>query len=172
MDCMTQYALKDKNFIEYIKDILEDSEYLKLELFSHHNNSTRLDHCMHVAYSCYFATLHSKYKYKRSLIRGALLHDFFLYDYTEEKALKKHWLHGVFHPKVSLHNALERFSLDKIERSVIARHMFPLTIIPPLNKAAWYVIFYDKYWAIRELFKNSDFNKDITHIEHKLLKAA
>lgn len=172
MDRITQFALADKDFIKYVNDILSDVEYMKLEKFRHHFNSTRLDHCVHVAYSCYLATLKSKYQFKRSLIRGALLHDFFLYDYRKEKAWKKHWLHGLYHPNVSLNNAIGRFKLDDIERSVISHHMFPLTIIPPANRAAWYVIFYDKYWAVKECIKHNDFTKDIIHIRKRLLKFA
>lgn len=168
MDCLTQFALQDKRFYSYVADILEDSEYCKLSLFPHHTNFTRLDHCVHVAYSCYLATFKSKYVYKKSLIRGALLHDFFLYNYTTEKSVKRHWLHGVFHPNNALKNALERFELDKIERSVIKRHMYPLTIIPPLNRAAWYVIFYDKYWAVAEKLSSCSFNKRLQKIQMKI----
>lgn len=171
MDQLTQMALSDSVFTAYADDILFDPEYMKLEEFRHHLNSTRLDHCVHVAYSCYLAALKTDYPFQRSLVRGALLHDFFLYDYKIEKDWKKHSLHGFYHPRVALNNASERFDLDAIERSVIIHHMFPLTIIPPGNKAAWYVIFYDKYWAVKECLR-SDLKWDIRHIKKFLLRFA
>jgi uncharacterized protein len=62
----------------------------------------------------------------KALIRGALLHDYYLYDW--HKSHKGHRLHGYRHPSWALHNALLRYDLSPKERNIIRSHMFPLTI--------------------------------------------
>ena len=61
-------------------------------------------HCVSVAdTACILAeTLHVHVN-ERALIRGALLHDYFLYDW-HDKANGHHW-HGFTHPGTALHNA-------------------------------------------------------------------
>lgn len=73
-----------------------------------------------------------------NLIRGALLHDYFLYDWHEKD--RSHCLHGFRHPSTALKNARADYPLNRIEKNIIARHMFPLTPIPqPVGKHGWYV---------------------------------
>ena len=59
-------------------------------------------------------------------------------------------LHGFRHPAFALYNASKDFSLNRKERSIIARHMFPLTVLPPRCLEAWIVCFVDKYCAFSE----------------------
>ena len=49
-----------------------------------------------------------------------------------------------------LRNAKEDFDLNPIEENMIARHMFPLTPIPPRYKEAWILCLADKYCATVE----------------------
>ena len=81
-----------------------------------------------------------------SLVRGALLHDFFLYDWHSD------WnkLHGFYHPDVSFNNAVKRFPINKIEEDIIRKHMFPLTLFSlPRYRESWLVCM-DKYVSLRE----------------------
>lgn len=39
-----------------------------------------------------------------------------------------------------------------IERNIISRHMFPLTVVPPMCREAWLVCLADKYCAVKETF--------------------
>ena len=84
----------------------------------------------------------------RSLIRGALLHDYFLYDWHD--ADPSHRLHGFTHPSTALARAEEDFDLTDRERNIIARHMFPLVPIPPTCREAWIVCMADKACALYE----------------------
>ena len=152
MDIVVKTALQDMSYISLVQDILENKQYKQLGYCTHHTHLTRLVHCIHVSYSCYLKAKKIKYAYIRELVRGALLHDFFLYDYRTEKGIKKHWLHGLFHPKASLIEAERQFKLNDIERNLILTHMFPLSFHIPRTRASWLVIFYDKYWAIKEKF--------------------
>ncbi|MBS7158466.1 MAG: HD domain-containing protein [Collinsella sp.] len=83
-----------------------------------------------------------------SLIRGALLHDYFLYDWHDPDP--SHRLHGFTHPAAALARALEDFELTERERNIIARHMFPLVPIPPTCREAWIVCMADKACALHE----------------------
>ena len=84
----------------------------------------------------------------RALLRGALLHDYFLYDWHEKDPT--HRLHGLFHAGTALKNAKKDFRLNKIEENIIARHMFPINPIFPRYKEAWIVCLADKYCAAEE----------------------
>ena len=85
---------------------------------------------------------------RASLLRGALLHDYFLYDWHEKDASHK-W-HGFHHPAAALRNASADFGLSPRERDVIAKHMFPLTLRPPRFRESWIVCLADKWCALEE----------------------
>ena len=86
---------------------------------------------------------------RASLIRGALLHDYFLYDWHDPDP--SHRLHGFTHPFVALARAEEDFEdLTPRERNIISRHMFPLVPIPPTCREAWLVCLADKACALHE----------------------
>lgn len=85
---------------------------------------------------------------RASLIRGALLHDYFLYDWHDLRALDR--IKGYTHPFIALGHASEDFELTKRERNIISRHMFPLVPLPPTCREAWIVTMADKYCAAAE----------------------
>ena len=96
--------------------------------------------CVQIAY--FLPKFLSKHLNKRALVRGALLHDYFLYDWHTKH--EGHSLHGFFHPGRALRNA---------ERNMIKTHMFPLTFPPPKCKESWILVVADKVCAIKETFK-------------------
>jgi uncharacterized protein len=81
----------------------------------------------------------------RSATRGAILHDFFLYDWRDhdEPDLHRKKFHGVEHPLIALANAKKHFSVNEIEEDIIKKHMWPLTIVPPKYKESFIVSFID-----------------------------
>lgn len=86
---------------------------------------------------------------RASLIRGALLHDYFLYDWHDPDP--SHRLHGFTHPFAALARAEEDFDdLTPRECNIISRHMFPLVPIPPTCREAWLVCLADKACALHE----------------------
>ena len=94
----------------------------------------------------------------RSLAMGALLHDYFLYDWHEDDP--SHRLHGFTHPKKALKNAQKDYQLNWKEKNIIARHMFPLVPIPPQCREAWLVCMVDKWCALSETVK------PMFHVKH------
>ena len=85
---------------------------------------------------------------KRSLIRGALLHDYFLYDWHVPD--KSHRLHGFHHASRALQNARLDVALTSKEEDIIAHHMFPLTPAPPRCREALLVCVVDKSCGLYE----------------------
>lgn len=85
---------------------------------------------------------------RASLLRGALLHDYFLYDWHDPDP--SHRLHGFRHPFFALARAEEDFELTSRERNIIVRHMFPLVPVPPTCREAWIVCLADKWCALCE----------------------
>lgn len=120
--------------------------------FLQHGVTRCLLHSIAVAYYCdrlagYLQALRFQ---RRQLLRGALLHDYFLYDWHDPDP--SHRLHGFHHPARALGNALQDFSLDPVEQNIILRHMFPLTPIPPKYREAILVCLVDKGCSLYEVF--------------------
>ena len=84
----------------------------------------------------------------RSLIRGALLHDYFLYDWHVKDPFRK--AHGFSHATIALNNAERDFTLNLVERDIIVKHMFPLNLTPPRYRESVLVCIADKICAVYE----------------------
>ena len=98
-------------------------------------------------------------KNEKELIRGALLHDYFLYDW-HIKGNRPKGLHGYTHPTTAYRNASKRINLTPIESDIIMKHMFPLTPIPPKFFESYVVCLVDKVCSTCETLKlDSLFNK-------------
>lgn len=114
-----------------------------------HGTVTVYEHSLRVAEcSCKIA---EKLGWKidmESLVRGALLHDYFLYDWHEGSS--GHRLHGFSHPVTALSNAMEDYELNFVERDIIRKHMFPMTLVPPVTREALIVCIADKICATQE----------------------
>lgn len=82
-----------------------------------------------------------------ALVIGALLHDYFLYDWHDGKG--RHF-HGFTHPECAFRNAEKDYTLSPRVKNIIMRHMFPLTLVPPTCTEAWIVCIADKICAIEE----------------------
>ena len=91
---------------------------------------------------------------ERELVRGALLHDYFLYDWHTRKSAKRlKELHGFSHPEIALRNAGRDYRLTPCEREIIRKHMWPLTVVPPMCREAWIVTAADKYCSLLETLR-------------------
>ena len=114
-----------------------------------HGDTTVRQHCIHVAHTAYYLAWRFNWKVNEDdLIRGALLHDYFLYDWHENNWPNK--IHGYTHPGKALKNAEQDFDLSNRERDMIRHHMFPLTIFPPRTKEGWILCLADKICATGE----------------------
>ena len=151
-----------RDFSEVINELNNKSRFPLTKEFIQHGDISVYDLCIFVAYmSCQIANKLNIKVDKRSLIRGALLHDYFLYDWHDKNKPIK--LHGFRHPKIALRNASEEFDLNEKEKDIILHHMFPLNPIPPASKEAWIICLADKICATRETF-GSQLYKQISSI--------
>ena len=149
---------QQKAFDEYMDELLSDERIKQMSKFIQHGNTTCLMHCKTVAY--YSVVFVHKFHIRvdmRSLIRGALLHDYFLYDWHDAKLWN---LHGYRHPGIALQNAMRDFELTEIEKDIIRKHMFPLTLYFPKYRETIIVCLMDKYCTLKEFF-GKFFKKEI-----------
>lgn len=135
------------------KEILSSEAVQSMRGFVQHGRVSCLEHSLAVAYYSYWLCrrLHLRVD-GRSLIRGALLHDFFLYDW--HKAGRQYGLHGFTHPTTALRNARRHFSLNPREEDIIENHMWPLTIRRlPRCRETFAVCAVDKWRSLAETFR-------------------
>ena len=133
----------------YGKDILDSKSIQIQKQCLQHGKRTVFEHSLAVALMCLTINefLHLKLN-ERRLIRGALLHDYFLYDWHVKD--KSDRLHGFRHPYFALENARKEYELDPILEDMIVKHMFPLIPIPPKYKESWVLCIADKICASKE----------------------
>lgn len=132
-------------------DILRSRNFNRMKEYIQHGNVTVNAHVMNVArYSIALSEkLHISCN-KREMIRGALLHDYFLYDWHIPDKVHPHRLHGFYHPGAALRNASRDYELTEREMDIIKKHMWPLTLMPPSYKEGWIVTAADKWCSLLE----------------------
>lgn len=137
---------------QYGHDILSSKSMDIEKKCIQHGKQTVFEHSIQVARMCLYLNdcLHLHLN-ERILIRGALLHDFFLYDWHDKQ--KWHRFHGFRHPYFALENAKKEFVIDDITADMIVKHMFPLIPIPPKYKESWLLCIADKICASKETIK-------------------
>ena len=135
-----------------IKEMSRISQMNESRNFIQHGTTSVFTHCKNVALVSLILVGIFKLKVdKISLVRGALLHDYFLYDW-HNKSVCPH-LHGFIHPKIALENAEKVFDLSPTEKDIIVHHMFPLTPKPPKTSEGWIITFADKICGLYETLK-------------------
>ena len=150
--------IKDKEYYNIVKDILENDNFNRIKECKHHGG-TRLDHSINVSYKTYLKAKKYKLDYV-SVARAGLLHDFFITDELTKKERKKRL---IIHPYKALENANKYFELNKLEENIIVSHMFPsLPQKLPKYKESLLVSITDKIVATKELYHSygrTTFNK-------------
>ncbi|MDD2370454.1 MAG: HD family phosphohydrolase [Firmicutes bacterium] len=138
----------EEEYEECISDLINHKEVGSMRKFMQHGDTTTLEHSLNVSYYSYRVCKILGLDY-RAAARGGLLHDFFLYDWHEGKDYKG--LHGIHHPRIALKNAEKHFDLNKKEKDIIKKHMWPLTIKLPRFKESFVVLMMDNYCSIGEV---------------------
>lgn len=133
----------------YGNDILNSKTMAIEKTIIQHGTITCYEHSLSVAEKSLLIARHLPIKIsEKDLVRGALLHDYFLYDWHENDS--SHKLHGFHHAARALANARRDFKLSAIEQDIIRKHMFPLNIRPPKYPESWIVCLADKLCATGE----------------------
>ena len=136
------YAIVEK--YDHHPDVQRMREYIQ------HGSVTTYQHCKNVALVSFWLNrrlhLHAD---ETSLAVGALLHDFYLYDWHDSS--QHIHLHGFHHPSTALANAEKYYSVNDKERNIIKSHMWPLTITAiPRCREALIVCIADKWCSAQE----------------------
>ncbi len=143
----------DYRFMEVARPIIEHEQYQQMKNIKHHDESV-YDHSIKVAFYAYQRAYKHNLDWK-STIRGALLHDFFLYKFKKCLSLRiitDSIKHAIVHPLIAYDNACKYFELNETEENIIKSHMFPFGL--PKSKEAWIVSYVDKYIAAIEYASN------------------
>lgn len=134
-----------------LTDLLEDPRVRKMKNYTQHGSITTYDHCRYVALlSVKINCLLHLQADEETLVKGAMLHDYFLYDWHEHP-FDENGLHGFYHAETALRNAKQDFRIDPDVEHVIACHMWPLNITRiPRSREAWLVCIADKWVSGKE----------------------
>ncbi len=138
-----------------LSEIISDCHVQKMKHFQQHGCVSTYEHCESVVEQSYKINriLHLNSDMD-TLLKGALLHDFYLYDWHEEDD-GSHRRHGFIHAERACLNAKHYFDVNEKIQHVIWCHMWPLNIRRiPKSREAWIVCVADKYVSFYEtLFK-------------------
>ncbi len=152
--------IQNKHFLRIITEISKSSRLSSEAEYTQHGNTSCLRHSIGVAYYSYnWAIKLGENKFAvEELIRGALLHDYFLYDW-HHNAFPPNGLHGFSHPFTAWQNASQDFSLTEREANIIKSHMFPLTLTKiPKYRESVIVTLADKFCSLCEVFSRNTYN--------------
>lgn len=140
------------NLIEYIQELVQSQPFQETKNYCQHGTTSTYMHCVFVSCYSYWLSLRLPMKFDhKSVARGALLHDLYLYDWHIPD--KSHRLHGYTHANAAYGNACKHFDINKTEADIIKNHMWPLNITKvPRSREAMLVCFVDKYCSFAETF--------------------
>ena len=143
-------AMNDKEYMEIVKDIINNETVAEMKKYRQHYDINTFEHCLNVSYISYRICKKLKLDYK-SMARGAMLHDLFLYDWrNSKKQLNLDGYHAFVHPKIALENASKLYNLNDKEKDIIVKHMWPVTSALPKYKETYIITLVDKYSALQE----------------------
>ncbi|MCX7655220.1 MAG: phosphohydrolase [Treponemataceae bacterium] len=148
-----RYLYRHPLFYTMAAPLVLSASFQRLRAIPHHDASIA-DHVITVAFWCFMiARLLGLRKHLPELIRGALLHDYFFYDWRISRP-RNGKLHGFHHPQEARENAEADFGpLSPIEKDCIEKHMFPLTLRPPIYRESVLLCIIDKIVAFSEVLR-------------------
>ena len=149
---MSTYTANAAKLHSILYELIRTKEARQMRHFIQHGRITTYQHCIRVAILSYY--LNRKLNLgadETSLVRGAVLHDFYLYDWHQPRHPR---FHGFYHPARALANAERYYSLNEKERNIIKSHMWPLTITNlPHCREALIVCIADKWCSAEETLR-------------------
>jgi uncharacterized protein len=140
-------------FDEYARDIMDHELFLRGKHIFSHGAVSIYEHSVAVARYAFGIAEKQARKHPaldmRCVVRAALLHDFFLYEWHIPGL--RYVLHGWAHPAIAARKAREVFGIGDKEYSCIRTHMWPWTFWRlPRCREGWIISLADKIVALRE----------------------
>ena len=132
-------------YVELTGDLLSDDLVKSMKTYRHHGEISTHYHSVYVSYNVLKACERIKADHEREIVRAALLHDFYLYEWYTEKHSENHIY---YHPKESVKNIESHFGeLSDLQRNMILSHMFPTAKTMPHYLGSWLLTLTDKRCA-------------------------
>ena len=147
----------DEIYMDIVKDIIENEMVQEMKQYRQHFNVSCFDHCLYVSYNLYLLCKKHKLDYA-SAARAGLVHDLFLYDWRKRQEGRK-GLHAYTHARTAYENAKTIFNLNKKEKDIILKHMWPVTLRIPRYRETFLMTYVDKYFAYSERKIEGDLKK-------------
>ena len=147
---MKKKLIDYNTFNTIISDIIHNPTVQEMKNYRQHYNCSCYDHCYSVSYYSFLICKKLKLDYK-SIARAAMLHDLFLYDWRTKQDGRKGF-HAFRHPYIAYEKASALFFLNKKEKDIIIKHMWPVTLIPPKYIESYIITLVDKYCALEEAY--------------------
>jgi uncharacterized protein len=143
--------MKDRDLFDtYAKGIREHELFQAGKNIFSHGSITIYDHSIAVAETAFAMAEKRPGVDKKCVVRAALLHDFFLYEWHIPGL--RYVLHGWAHPAIAAKKAREVFNITDKEYSCIKTHMWPWTLFtPPRCREGWIISLADKIIALKEV---------------------
>lgn len=141
---------QQRRFNQLVQPFASKPQVLRMKDYVQHGSVSTYEHCVRVARTSYSWACRLPFEIdEKSLVEGALLHDFYLYDWHDRSSSKPH--HATRHPLYAADNASREFGLSPRSLSIIVSHMWPLppTRIPR-SVEAWVVCIADKWCSLYE----------------------
>lgn len=152
----TDEIIKNENIKEFFSitnELINNPIVMQMQNYRQHYNTSCYEHCIEVAYWSYLFCKKHNLDYV-SVARASILHDLFLYDWrNSRRELGLEGWHAFIHPKIALTNALNIFSLNKKEKDIILKHMWPVTFFHfPKYKESYVITITDKLSALKSCY--------------------
>ena len=140
-----------EEFYTCIADLIEVPAVQAMDDIPQHAGGVScLDHCIFVSYLSFALCRRWRLDYVAAA-RAGLLHDLYLCDW--KKARVSPWQRLLVHPQMALENA-EQFGLSELERDIILKHMWPVTLRHiPRHRESVVVNLADKLCASAEFLR-------------------
>ncbi|MDO4614991.1 MAG: HD domain-containing protein [Lachnospiraceae bacterium] len=144
-----------------LRKLTRDPRIRRMKQYQQHTISNTFDHVCHVARMS--RKIQKKLRLSLSeaeLLRGAMLHDYYLYNFRENPIGP--YAHGTSHAQIAAENADRDFHLTEKEKQIILSHMWPLNLTRiPRCREAWVVTAADKICAFQEMILHRHFDEDL-----------
>ena len=133
-------------------DIIRSDRFRSAEKIPHHRYENVAEHSLRVAKQSYrMAVWLRKHGFRvdyGDVVRGSLLHDIGM---TESDIHKSPgWRKAYRHPKEGAEIAEREFHANAVQKNAVRRHMWPISVIPPVHTAGWIIGSSDKYCSVKE----------------------
>ena len=147
-----------KELNDIYQSFLNNDKIKKMMDIPQHRGSNCYYHSFKVAKLAVKRAIRHKHPNVKAILIGAILHDYYLYDWRVEK--DKKYSHLSAHPSIALKNAKEDFELDEEIELIIKTHMWPINIKDfPKSKEARIVTLADKTVALIESLTSTKYKK-------------